>query len=335
MGKAAVVDGTSTTGRCHVLDPKDAGAACKRASAALDSAAVSIMAPPGQAGSAMAAAVAERRGFHQVSLDALLQGAVARGDDALNEALVKGHLTPAAKVHALVDDAIAAANGRGVVLVGYPRTVEEARAFESRHGALRVAVNLGAATPSPAAEAEGGERSQDEKTELSNENAGPLLDHFAGKGQLHSASGSVSAEALCSTLPALKLTLVAVAGDEDGCGAKRLGDDGNFRVVDACAVLGGTDTASATSATVAAEKLRRHILSYGGSRFAITGFPVSAASGGKPYPHEQDIAVEDCLAKIQLLLVGKVDNAATQYFDRTGRLRSISDDGAWREICSL
>jgi adenylate kinase len=96
-----------------------------------------LLGAPGSGKGTQAAALADHFGVPHISSGELLRRQVAAGTELGREVaslLARGELAPDRLVVAVVDEALAHADG-SYILEGFPRTVSQAREAEARHGA--------------------------------------------------------------------------------------------------------------------------------------------------------------------------------------------------------
>jgi adenylate kinase family enzyme len=334
--KEAVVGALAPLGTLASLDAGQQGGADAVRDAALaclgGSGVVFALGSDDAAVAAAAAAAADSLGCTGASLSALLQAAISRGSargDAIDAHLKRGQIVPLALTLDLLGDAVAAANGRGLVVTGFPRAVDEAEAFEARFGECRTVLRVGE------------QQEQDE--------AKPVLEYFSAKGAAKAVPSAGAADAVRALF---QPTLVSLHGDASGAAARRLGAESGFCSIRAASVLaraagGGGEVAAAMeqarargwalpAATVVA-LLKRHMAATGLSKFALHGFPAVTPGGQKPYVHEQDNEMARQVAPIARLAAcggggagqaGEDEDAQELlgYFERTGRLSASADD---------
>ena len=334
--KEAVVGALAPLGTLASLDAGQQGGADAVRDAALarlgGSGVVFALGSDDAAVAAAAAAAADSLGCTGASLSALLQAAISRGSargDAIDAHLKRGQIVPLALTLDLLGDAVAAANGRGLVVTGFPRAVDEAEAFEARFGECRTVLRVGE------------QQEQDE--------AKPVLEYFSAKGAAKAVPSAGAADAVRALF---QPTLVSLHGDASGAAARRLGAESGFCSIRAASVLaraagGGGEVAAAMeqasargwalpAATVVA-LLKRQMAATGLSKFALHGFPAVTPGGQKPYVHEQDNEMARQVAPIARLAAcggGGAGQAGEDkdaqellgYFERTGRLSVSADD---------
>lgn len=106
---------------------------------------VVLIGPPGAGKGTQARLLCERAGIPQISTGDMLREAQANGTAlgrAAQEYMDQGRLVPDDVVIGIVDERISAADcGRGFVLDGFPRTVEQARALDGMLARRNVALD--------------------------------------------------------------------------------------------------------------------------------------------------------------------------------------------------
>ena len=172
---------------------------------------IALLGPPGSGKGTQAARLRDRLGFAPLSTGDLLRAARAAGTDLGRRAaeyMDRGDLVPDDVIVAMIRDAIAALDGKPILLDGFPRTVAQADALagalEDRGRELTAAVLVDVPDDVVAERISGRRQGRDddnpetvrERLRVYHRETEPLVDYYRERGLLRRVDGAQDTDAV-------------------------------------------------------------------------------------------------------------------------------------------